>query len=427
MINSLVLAKPVANCSHFQQLLMEGDAHLHEQEFLGAIHKYQAAITDCPSRAREAHARLTRVIDTMKGMIDAQRCKVEMMQNYIMDKDSTSLVVEQLQRDLENETQRTATLDSLLHTYEELLYSSGSLPQLPVLARIAHRGKARYCFVDLTGMPIDKLGIWTAGTQFDQNGFARVKMHRKKYLLDSTGTTRRLPSGGRIRPKMVKSIDWHEQNIRKFEKNYKRKKNLEVLIANSNRFSRFPRKLKRLHKLIVVNFAENRLRKIKRLTRNRALQRVNLEGNRIREISTGIRRLKALEHLNLSQNKLREITDEIFELSTLRELHIEYNHIRSVGHKIQNLARLEVLDLSFNHLDRLPLEILKLQELRSLGLTGNRFVLTKDKNWLLMIAQLKSLKLLRIGANPCSDTEVERKEIRRKMAQLLPECVVRFN
>jgi Leucine rich repeat len=420
------LSSSLLACGHFQQLVSEGDEKLRCDHYLGAIQKYQAAITDCPGRAREAQERLRGVIDTMKMRLDAQGCKVRVLEEIIASKDSANAVLRELQRDLELEEHRRASMDSLVQAYEQILLASGGLRQHPVLAQINSKGKNRFCFIDATGTPVEKLGFWKSGTQFDHNGFARVAMGHRKYLLDSTGRQRRLPNG-RMRPRVVTSIDLHEQGMRRFEKHFERKKNVEVLIANSNRFGRFPRKIKRLRHLMTIDFSDNRLRNIKHITRNRAMQRVNLEGNKIREICPGFHRLQKLRHLNLGRNRLCAFPEAILELKSLRELHLEYNQIASICPKIQNLDQLQVLDLSFNRLDRLPLEILQNHNLKTLGLTGNMFRLSKDKDWLAMIAQLKNLKLLRIGANPCSDTEAERTMIRRKMALLLPDCVVRFN
>lgn len=105
------------------------------------------------------------------------------------------------------------------------------------------------------------------------------------------------------------------------------------------------------------------------------LQVLDLHGNTLREIPSGLRRLQQITKLNLSRNKLTNGALEIIaQISPLRDLKLAENALEGVlPGCIGSLSQLEILELQGNKLSSLPDQLQELIHLRTLNITGNHF------------------------------------------------------
>lgn len=105
------------------------------------------------------------------------------------------------------------------------------------------------------------------------------------------------------------------------------------------------------------------------------LQALDLHGNMLREIPSGLRRLQQITKLNLSRNKLTNGALEIIsQMSSLKDLKLAENGLEGVlPGCIGSLSQLEILELQGNKLSSLPDELQELVHIRTLNITGNHF------------------------------------------------------
>ncbi len=124
------------------------------------------------------------------------------------------------------------------------------------------------------------------------------------------------------------------------------------------------------------------------------LEKLNIQFNRLSNISKSLKDLRCLTALDLSYNRLKAVPDFIGALSQLLQFNLKYNNLKSITFSIGLLKDLQDLDLSNNKLTNLPKEIGNLSSLRFLNLHNNCFTELSDS-----LETLTSLKTLKLGMN----------------------------
>ncbi|MCJ1370791.1 hypothetical protein MMC20_002004 [Loxospora ochrophaea] len=105
----------------------------------------------------------------------------------------------------------------------------------------------------------------------------------------------------------------------------------------------------------------------------RGLETLDLHGNRLWRLPSGLRKLERLTVLNLSRNNLpSECFEVIYQISTLRDLRIAENHLQHLPTRLCHLVNLETLDVQKNSITRIPDSIGDLSRLRTLNVSGNK-------------------------------------------------------
>ena len=102
--------------------------------------------------------------------------------------------------------------------------------------------------------------------------------------------------------------------------------------------------------------------------------RLDLSGQKLKQVPEELRTLKDLNALDLSSNKLRELPDWFGDLEHMQELRLSRNKLVIFPHVICKLHHLERLDMARNALTGLPACMGKLKELVSLDLWSNDLV-----------------------------------------------------
>ena len=104
------------------------------------------------------------------------------------------------------------------------------------------------------------------------------------------------------------------------------------------------------------------------------LEHLDLHGNKLTNLTMGIRQLTRLTTLNLSRNNLEtSVFDIVTKIPTLCDLKLANNQFtHELPESIGRLSLLETLDLSHNKLNSLPASMRELSRLRTLSLSHNR-------------------------------------------------------
>jgi len=139
--------------------------------------------------------------------------------------------------------------------------------------------------------------------------------------------------------------------------------------------SLLPKEIGQLKALQVLNLNGNRLVSIpKEIGQLKALQVLILFNNRLVSVPKEIGQLKALQQLDLTGNLLVSVPKEIGQLKALQELYLDNNELVSVPKEIGQLKALQTLNLYNNRLVSVPKEIGQLKALQRLDLYNNRLV-----------------------------------------------------
>lgn len=428
------------NCANYDRLIQEGDQKFHQRDYKGAINKYQAALNDCDdlAKAKVAQGKINHLIDRMKELsveLRNLRRETEILlgtaQEYNLRIDSLQKAVELKTNDLRAAMQRQKEMEALLIDSErkqwQLLDSFPITGRDITLAQAQVNGKRQYFYVNAAGMRMTALGTWDHARQFRGNGYALVRRKWKQFFIDESGHDYRMGGNNSLPKHKVESVDWTGDDRTEFEYKFQNMRNLQLLISSGTSIRRIPSRINALERLKFLDISYNKLMRFKPNFVSDSIQRLDLEGNRLRAIAPEIADLHQLSRINLNQNRIDMIPRELFDLQHLLELKLEYNLIADIPEDIQKLKGLEMLDLGFNQLQMLPDGLRNLQQLKWLGLSGNQFKITKDENILTLIRELKALRILRIGMNPLSDTAEEREQIRKDFSVWLPDCLVLFN
>ena len=105
----------------------------------------------------------------------------------------------------------------------------------------------------------------------------------------------------------------------------------------------------------------------------RGLETLDVHGNRLRSLPTGIQRLERLTNLNVSRNRLTSDNVRIIgQIPCLRELRLADNLLDGeIGLEFRELRSLEILDLSGNNISKLSDSIGQLTHLRMFNIANN--------------------------------------------------------
>ena len=124
------------------------------------------------------------------------------------------------------------------------------------------------------------------------------------------------------------------------------------------------------------------------IKRCKKLQRLNLEGNRIKHIPRWLSSLDSLEEVNLNFNKLNLKKRDIRRLSKVEDVLLAGNDIKKLPDNVGCL-RCESLNLSKNQLSTLPKSFAQLKQARYLIFYDNKFESIPEE-----LASFKDLKHL---------------------------------
>ncbi|KAI4121872.1 MAG: hypothetical protein LQ338_006115 [Usnochroma carphineum] len=128
----------------------------------------------------------------------------------------------------------------------------------------------------------------------------------------------------------------------------------------------------------------------------KGLQTLNLLGNRLHSLPSGLRNLDHLSVLNLSRNRLKQPIDDLFDtisnISSLRKLYVAENGLSGPLPPFAHSWNLEILDLNANALISIPEELSNCTRLRQLYLSENKIPKLPSLN-------LPSLTTLNISSN----------------------------
>jgi len=144
--------------------------------------------------------------------------------------------------------------------------------------------------------------------------------------------------------------------------------------------------------------------------------RLDLSGQKLKELPEGLFALVNLNALDLSGNKLKELPDRLAELKHLQELRVSRNKLVTFPPAICQLRHLKRLDLSRNALTGMPVCMKQLTELVSLDLWSNDLAEFPEE-----IGGMEALRFLDLRAIQFEQPEMDR------IQELLPRAKVFFS
>jgi hypothetical protein len=183
---------------------------------------------------------------------------------------------------------------------------------------------------------------------------------------------------------------------------------LRVLVAKNNQLETysFPKSFSQLTKLEILNLSGNRLEELPTgILDLPALKALYVGGNRIQTVPCRIGDMLSLEILYLGGNQLRDIPATIGKLKNLISLVLCDNQLETMPSTIANLQKLESLSLHNNTLKTLPTEIVTLKNLQQLSLRSNPLVARFARDMTFDPPTLKELagRVVKLKHIPCEN------------------------
>ncbi len=155
---------------------------------------------------------------------------------------------------------------------------------------------------------------------------------------------------------------------------------------------------------------------------NKALQdpdkvyRLDLRGQKLKEVPPEIFKFKNLQDLDLSRNKLKSIPETIGLLTNLQVLNVSSNQIESLPDSIGMLKNLKKLIAFKNNLTGLPRELGNCENLEVLDLWSNDLAIFPEE-----LSKLKKLRWVDMRVIILNDEDQE------KIRKLLPDTKIFFS
>jgi Leucine rich repeat/Leucine Rich repeats (2 copies)/Leucine Rich repeat len=426
-----------AQCTESESLLQQGDEHARGHKFQDALNSYQAATVGCSRMLDIANERIYLLVETALSEMSKTDTNVAALAHLRLElkqlakrKDSLELATAKVRLELENQTNKYMHLDSqYVETKMRWEFLVDSLirlgPKFTIATGYDKKGRWRYFYVDRNGIPVERLGNWKYATPFNTDGLAQVQFKNRNYLIDTFGKRYQYTLGrSKYRDQ---AANYSAKDLRKLPDIISSMTQLEILLASKNHIHHIPKWIKNCHRLRYLDLSENDLTDMCNLIHNFALRTLKLNQNHISSVPPQINKLKWLNELDLSFNEISDLPMEIGELRVLHDLNLAFNNIHQLDFEIGGWKQLTRLDLSFNHLKNLPQGIYNLKKLEWLNVTGNEIIDLKDGSFLSHIESLPKLKVLRIGRNPCTDTQAKQAALQLKIHQKLPYCQIIFN
>lgn len=144
--------------------------------------------------------------------------------------------------------------------------------------------------------------------------------------------------------------------------------------------------------------------------------RLDLSGQKLKEIPPEVFQFTNLNALDLSGNKIKDVPEELKNLKYMQELRLSRNKLTEVPKSLCHLVHLKRLDMSRNALEALPTCIGALTELISLDLWDNDLAEFPEE-----LAELDALRYMDLRAIQFEVPEMEH------IQELVPKAKVYFS
>lgn len=148
---------------------------------------------------------------------------------------------------------------------------------------------------------------------------------------------------------------------------------LEVLNLSSNRLSRLPEDLHRLHKLRVIFCSDNHFTELPEALGCCAnLEMVGFKANKINSVPRDSLP-KMLRWLILTDNQISDLPPEMGDCERLQKLMLAGNQLVDLPDQLAECTRLELIRIAANRFEKLPEWLLTMPALTWLAYSGNPF------------------------------------------------------
>ncbi|GAB3990058.1 hypothetical protein GCM10028807_16400 [Spirosoma daeguense] len=175
-----------------------------------------------------------------------------------------------------------------------------------------------------------------------------------------------------------------------------RNKHLQSLNLQGNKLTKIPESVRQNRRLESLWMGNNKLKEldVRTLRRMRSLNDLNLYNAELTTIPKTIKRLKHVKVLDLYYNKLTVLPPQLGRMKRLEQLAVAHNDLKELPTSLSKLRRLQVLYAHHNRLSQLPTSFQRLQQLRVLDLGYNWYTVVPN-----VLSSLPSLDELSLNNN----------------------------
>lgn len=177
---------------------------------------------------------------------------------------------------------------------------------------------------------------------------------------------------------------------------FAKNRHLEALNLQGNKLTKIPKSVRRNRRLTSLWLGGNQLTQLDNSSFRglRRLNDLNLYSVGLTNLPRAFGRLKRLKILDLYYNKFKELPRPISRLKRLEQLAVSHNDLKELPAWLGKLRNLQVLFAHHNRISQLPADFNRLQQLRVLDLGFNWFAVLPS-----VLGSLPSLEELDVNNN----------------------------
>lgn len=223
-------------------------------------------------------------------------------------------------------------------------------------------GKLQYGFMDKQGI-VRIPYQYDEAANFDEYGFARVKIGETLFLIDTLNNRYPLAESLNALNDKTLALSLKEQYLDVFPPIISTQKQLQILYLRGNFFANLPKDLENLTQLKVLDLGYNNLATLPdHFAAFKELKILDLRNNFLTKFDSALLELPVLEILNLSGNQIEKVPSDIKKLKELKVLNLSNNKIKNIDN-ITEQYKLRLLNINQNDIDSIPEALVKRTEL----------------------------------------------------------------
>ncbi|MEL6652072.1 MAG: leucine-rich repeat domain-containing protein, partial [Bacteroidota bacterium] len=418
-----------SNCEDATQIIRLAERDLANRTYERAINRLLDARDICPAKKQQVNTLIKKAFRQIEGEKRAAEALAD-------ERKARQAVEKEKQRALAAERRADSALQVTRRVLNQMYFYEGKFGLTIKEFREEYeefRIEYRYGYIDRNGETVIPFQFEEATPFSTKDGFARVSINQRRYLLDTLGRTYLLAESLSELTVETQALDLTAQIPRSLPSDIGRYQQLEILLLGTDggqQLEALPASFVNLEKLRYLNLQNHAISQLPAdFGRLDQLQELNLYSNALLSLPESFGQLQQLDKLSLGNNGLTQLPESFGDLRSLRLLDIGQNQLNQLPESFGNFPEMVELILGFNKLKALPDNFGKMPRLQRLNIAHNALEGLPDSFTGLRSLQYVSLSLNQISQLPATIDQLqslENLELKQNQLSDLPMGILQI-